>query len=102
MKGDCSSLAHSAGPDAETFSAGRGQTPSELARQLRVSPDRIRAWIATGELGAINTSTMSCGRPRFVILPEHLQAFLRSRAVTAPPKPAPRRRRPATHDFYPD
>ena len=30
----------------------RGMTPRELARVLRVSPDRVRAWIASGELGA--------------------------------------------------
>jgi len=37
----------------------RGHTPAELARLLRVSPDRVRAWIANGELGALNLGTAS-------------------------------------------
>ena len=53
--------------------AKRGWTPNELARLLRVSPDRICDWIKRGELSAINTATHPYGRPRFVILPHHLE-----------------------------
>jgi excisionase family DNA binding protein len=84
--------------------ATRGYTPRELARVLRVSPDRVRAWIQAGELGAIDTARNRCGRPRYVILPHHLAEFeQRRRAATPAPKPPPRRRRlPAVIDFYPD
>jgi excisionase family DNA binding protein len=81
----------------------RGYTPRELARLLRVSPDRVRAWIQSGELGAVNTATHRCGRPRWVILPSHLAAWEERHQAAPPPRPAPRRRRPPTVvDFYPD
>ncbi len=80
----------------------RGLTPRECARLLRVSPDTIRSWIASGRLGAINTAQTRCGRPRFVVLQCHLQEFTRRNAATAP-RPAPRRRRPAGEiDYFPD
>jgi excisionase family DNA binding protein len=80
----------------------RGLTPREVAKLLRVSPDRVRAWIARGELGAINMGMARCGRPRFVILPHHLREFERGRQAVAEPTPATRRRK-ATNavDFYP-
>jgi excisionase family DNA binding protein len=83
--------------------APRGHTPAELARLLRVSPDRVRAWIKSGELGAIDTATHRCGKPRYVILPHHLAEFERRRAAATPAgKPAPRRRRLVAVDYYPD
>ncbi len=81
----------------------RGYTPSELARLLRVSPDRVRAWIVAGELEAIDTAARGCGRPRYVVLPRHLAEFVRRRNA-ASPRTAQRRRRPqrAMIDYYPD
>jgi hypothetical protein len=83
--------------------SGRGWTPNELAALIRVSPDRVRSWIASGELGAINTARVGCGRPRFVVLPHHLAAFERRRAA-AQPTPAPRRGRRliGAVDYYAD
>lgn len=82
---------------------GAGLTPRELARLLRVSPDRVRAWIASGELGALNTAAARCGKPRYVVLPHHLAEFEQRRGA-ARPKPAPRRRRrtPEMIDYFPD
>jgi hypothetical protein len=84
----------------------RGYTPNELARLLRVSPDRVRAWIKVGELAALDTARHRSGRPRYVILPVHLEEFeRRRRAATTPTKPAARRRRrtaTAEVDYYPD
>jgi hypothetical protein len=83
--------------------AACGYTPNELARLLRVSPDRIRGWIQSGQLGAIDTAARRCGKRRYVILPEHLSAFVRARSAGPPAKPAPRRRRAVGQiDFYPD
>ena len=81
----------------------RGWTPRELARMIRVSPDRVRAWIQRGELGAINVADKRSDKPRYIILPQHLDEFTRKRRVNVEPKPTKRRRRPATViDFYPD
>jgi excisionase family DNA binding protein len=81
----------------------QGLTPREVARRFRVSPDRVRAWIHSGELTAINTARARCARRRFIVLPHHLAEFERSRQVSPPTKPAPRRRRqPGAIDYYPD
>jgi hypothetical protein len=69
---------------------------------LRVSPDRVRAWIKSGELGAVNVAQHHCGKPRYVILLHHLSEFERRRAGAEPPKPQRRQRRPEWEDFYPD
>jgi excisionase family DNA binding protein len=86
--------------------AGRpatGLTPNELAKLLRVSPDRIRGWIKAGEMPALNVASARCRRPKYVVLPHHLQQFEHSRQA-AVPKPALRRKKKATGvvDFYPD
>jgi len=79
-----------------------GFTVLEVSTRHRVSPDKVRGWIRTGELFAINTSDTRCGRPRWVIPPEALAAFEQRRAGGPPAKPPPRRRRPpALVDFYP-
>jgi excisionase family DNA binding protein len=78
-----------------------GLTPREVARLLRVSPDRVRAWIASGELGAIDTARHRCGRPRYVVLPHHLAALEAARRAGPPPRPPRRRSRPCLVDYYP-
>lgn len=82
--------------------ADRGLTPRELAKVLRVSPDRIRGWILRGELGALNTATTQCGKPRWVVLPHHLAEFEQCRQVSPPVKPPRRRKRTEAVDYYPD
>src|SRR5262249_45490414 len=79
----------------------RGMTPREASRLLRVSPARIRAWIASGELPAIDTSAVRCGRPRYIILPDRLAQLLRARQASLPPAPPRRKRQPAQVDCYP-
>jgi hypothetical protein len=81
----------------------RGHTPNELAKLLRVGPDRVRAWIKSGELPAVNVAVARCGKPRFVVLPHQLAEFTRRRAAGTVPKPPKRRRPPAgAVDYYPD
>jgi excisionase family DNA binding protein len=84
--------------------AVRGYTPNELAKILRVNADRVRAWIKSGELPAINTASARCGKPRFVILPHHLAEFEKRRQAAETPKPERRRRSKQTTevDYYPD
>ena len=81
----------------------RGMTPRETARYLRVGIDRVRGWISCGELTALDVSDRRTGPRRYVVLPEHLEAFARRRAAVTTPAPTPRRkRRTAAVDYYPD
>jgi excisionase family DNA binding protein len=77
-------------------------TVEDAAKRYRVSPDKVRAWIALGELKAVNTATAKCGKPRWVIPPEALDEFERRRAGGPAPMPRRRRRRPEYVDFWPD
>jgi excisionase family DNA binding protein len=87
----------------QTDQGARGFTPRELARVLRVSADRVRQWIQTGELGAINTSTFRCAKPRYVVLPHHLAEFERTHKAGPTAKPPLRRRRQLVAiDYYPE
>ncbi len=80
-----------------------GLTPNELAKLLRVSSTKIYTWIDSGELRAVNTASVTCGRPKWVILPEALAEFERRRQGGPPVNPAPRRRRAKEEiDYYPD
>jgi len=81
----------------------RGLTVHDVAQRYRVSPDKVRTWIRSGELAAINTASSRCGKPRYVITPEALADFERGHQAATPPKPTPRRRRRTGQvDYYPD
>jgi len=87
------------------LSPSRGFTPRELARRWRVSPDKVRALVRSGELAALNLASPRCGKPRLVITPEAVAAFERGRAAAPPPKPPKppeRRKRTSQIDYYPD
>src|SRR5437588_28717 len=80
-----------------------GFTVRDLARRWRVSPDRVRRLITSGELVALNTRDTRCGRPRFVVTPEAVADFERRRQAAAaptPPKPKRRMRTPLV-DYFP-
>jgi excisionase family DNA binding protein len=79
----------------------RGLTSDEVAKRLRVSPDKVRGWIKAGALKAINTASARCRKPRFVVTPESLAEFERKHSAAEPPKPNRARRRPAVKDFFP-
>jgi hypothetical protein len=81
----------------------RGLTPREFARLYRLGVERVRAMIVRGELQALNLSPTRRGKPRYVVMPHHVEAWERSRRVNPPPRPAPRRRRPVGEtDYFPD
>jgi hypothetical protein len=82
--------------------ASRGRTPEEVGRLFRVSADKVRAWIARGELAALNTASARSGKPRYVVLPHHLAAFEQAHSAAPPPKPPRRKRGQTAIDFYPD
>ena len=94
---------HLHGALADTpLSPRRGLTVADVAARYRVSPDKVRGWIARGELRAINTASVLCAKPRWVIPNEALAEFERPRAGGPPPKPPRRQRRRAVIDYYPD
>jgi excisionase family DNA binding protein len=70
----------------------RKLTPPEIAELLRVKPERVRAWIRSGRLRAIDVSQPGSTRPRFRIDPADLEKFEAS-LVVSPPRPKPVRRR---------
>ena len=74
----------------------RTLTPPQVAERFRVSPDKVRSWILSGQLRAIDISTHpEIGRPRWRIYPTDLIAFENSRMARPPVKPTRRRRKPA-------
>src|SRR6185312_15394978 len=79
----------------KSFRRSRGQAThaglkvKDAARRYRVGTDKIRRWIRTGELRAIDTATE--GKSRYVIPPEALAAFEQARSA-ARPTPQPQRR----------
>jgi len=62
---------------------------ADVAQELGVKPDKIRAWINSGELVAVDISEFRGQRPRYRIAREELNAFLERRATR---KPARQRR----------
>ena len=69
-------------------------TPPAVARLWGVSPERVLAWVHSGELPAINAASKPGGpRPRYLIDVEDLNDFQRRRQVIAPPQPTRRSRR---------
>jgi hypothetical protein len=80
-----------------------GLTVHDLARRYRVSAERVRGWIASGALRAVNRRDPG-RRPSFVVTAEALADFERGRAVTpaAPPKPTRRKKQTGQVDYYPD
>jgi hypothetical protein len=86
---------------ADTPSSLAGLTVRDVARRYRVSADKVRVWIARGELKAVNTAAL-CGRPRWVVPADALAAFEQRRAAAPRPKPAKRRKQISAVDYYPD
>lgn len=82
--------------------AGQGHgTVRDVARFLRVSPDKIRKWIQQGKLKAINTADAMCSRPRYVILPHHIAEFETVRHAGPNGKKVPQKKRSDRTDYYP-
>ena len=78
-----------------------GYTVADVARRYRVSPDRVRGWITSGVLRAINRRDTRSGRPSWVVTAEALDEFERGRTAAQPPKPPRRKKRINLVDYYP-
>jgi excisionase family DNA binding protein len=86
-------------PPTDIRLSPHGLTPKEVSRLLRVGQEKVRNWIKVGALNAVDVGHL--GRPRYVVLPEHLEAFVKARSAAPPPR-APRRRKQKLVTFYPD
>jgi len=69
-------------------------TPPQVAKQLGVNPDKVRAWIASGELKATNVVLRhGLSRPRYRIAEADLEVFKQARAAQPAPRKTRRQRR---------
>lgn len=63
-------------------------TVPEVAKHLRIRPDKVLSWIRSGRLRGYNVAEKENGRPRYRVNLDDLEAFLQTRAITTPaPKP---------------
>ena len=89
---------------ADFLATGRSQpaadqpmTVPEVAKFLRVRPDKVLSWIRTGRLRGYNVAERENGRPKYRVNPDDLEAFATLRVpFQAPPigRPVGRRRIP--------
>ncbi|UUO09288.1 helix-turn-helix domain-containing protein [Blastopirellula sp. J2-11] len=76
-------------------------TPQEVATALQVGVDRIRQFIASGELRAINLAKAGSSRPQWRIRESDLKSFEELRMNRPPPKITRRRKKlPGVIEFY--
>ena len=71
-------------------------TPPQVAKRLRVSPDKVLAWIRSSELRAVNVATRDSTRPRYRVTINDLKAFEERRSTSAGISVPRRNRRPPT------
>ncbi len=75
-----------------TPDSGQPMTLPEVARHLRVRPNKVLGWVRSGELRGYDVTARQGGRrPKYRVNPEDLEAFIRRRSVT----PSVPRGRPA-------
>ena len=74
-------------------------TPPQLARQLRIEPPKVIAWINRGELRAVNVADRTGGRPRWRISPDAVDEFMRPRESKTPAPTVKRPKRTQPADF---
>ena len=92
-----SSTARAARQKKPKSAASGPLTPPKVAKRLGVSADKVRSWIAKGELNATNVAAEKGGRPRYRISETDLADFQKKRQPSKPVAPAPRRRKKDPH-----
>jgi hypothetical protein len=63
-------------------------TPPVIARMWGISPEKVLAWIRSGELRAMNAATDPSSRPRYLVAIKDLAAFESRRTIIAPQRRA--------------
>jgi len=75
-------------------------SPPQVARQLAVKPDTVLAWIAAGELAAVDVRRPGAKRPRWRITQDSLDAFHRRRSARPTPAKHARQRQARDPDPF--
>lgn len=70
----------------------RTYTPAEIREMLRVSDEKVYAWIESGEMAAFNVAGKKATRPRYRIEESALRDFINMKSVNAMPTATTRRR----------
>jgi excisionase family DNA binding protein len=65
-------------------------TVPEVAKYLRVRPDKVLSWLRSGRLRGFNVAEKENGRPRYRVRPADLDDFINGRMVL-PPSPRVRK-----------
>jgi hypothetical protein len=78
-----------------------GFSVADLCRRWKAGAAKIHGFLRRGELVGVNIATTLSGRPQWRVTRESVAAFERRRSSAPAPK-LPRRRKPATFDYYPD
>jgi len=68
-------------------------SPHQVAKKLKVRPERVYQWLNSGELPGIDLSSNGSSRPRWRIDQQAIDSFLESKRSKPAPTPAPQRRR---------
>jgi len=78
----------------EARTSDRPMTVPEVAKFLRVRPDKVLSWVRSGRLRGYNVAEKENGRPKYRINPGDLAVFVQQRAITqSVPKGRPAGRR---------
>lgn len=62
-------------------------TTKQVAERWGVSPNKVQAWIRSGDLAAFNVASAACSRPRYRVAERAIRDFEESRSVSPPPTP---------------
>ena len=77
-----------------------GYTVSDLARRWRIGPEKVRAFLARGELVGVNVAMSLVGRPQWRITRESVEQFEKRRSSAPQPKPTRRHKQTNGVDYY--
>jgi excisionase family DNA binding protein len=75
-------------------------SPPEVARRFGVNADKVRTWIHSGELHAVNVAARAAGRPRWRISEADLAKFVAGRSAPPPALRRHRRKDPDVIEFF--
>jgi len=84
-------VAHLLAAGHSQFVVNQPLTVPEVAKFLRVRPEKVLSWIRSGRLRGYNVAEKETGRPRYRVNPENLEAFTKMRI---PLQPVPKGRPP--------
>ena len=75
-------------------------TPPEIARDLRISREKVLNWIRNGLLRGVNVGEAT--QPRYRVFDADYDKFKIARTAVKPPPTRRRRKLPQVEDFFPN